>query len=80
MSESQETVSFNCCGVSVGFVAFALFCIFMTLKLCSVINWSWWWVTAPLWIYGGLMGLIIVGFILFAIFALVIGLIIKARK
>jgi len=23
--------------------------IFITLKLCGVINWSWWWVTAPFW-------------------------------
>lgn len=23
--------------------------VFITLKLCSVINWSWWWVLAPLW-------------------------------
>ncbi len=24
--------------------------IFVTLKLCSVIDWSWWWVMAPLWL------------------------------
>lgn len=30
-----------------------LFLIFLVLKLCSVIDWSWWWVTAPLW--GGLL-------------------------
>ena len=24
--------------------------VFITLKLCHVINWSWWWVTAPFWI------------------------------
>lgn len=23
--------------------------VFITLKLCNVITWSWWWVTAPLW-------------------------------
>lgn len=23
--------------------------IFITLKLCGVINWSWWWVLAPIW-------------------------------
>ena len=23
---------------------------FIVLKLCKVINWSWWWVLAPLWI------------------------------
>lgn len=22
---------------------------FVTLKLTNVINWSWWWVTAPFW-------------------------------
>jgi hypothetical protein len=26
-----------------------LFVLFTGLKLCSVITWSWWWVTAPLW-------------------------------
>ena len=24
--------------------------VFITLKLCDVIAWSWWWVLAPLWI------------------------------
>ena len=23
---------------------------FIVLKLCNVINWSWWWVLAPTWI------------------------------
>jgi hypothetical protein len=26
-----------------------LFIVFLTLKLCGVIDWSWWWITAPLW-------------------------------
>lgn len=25
------------------------FIVFLTLKLCGVIDWSWWWVTSPLW-------------------------------
>lgn len=24
--------------------------VFIVLKLCSVIKWSWWWVLAPMWI------------------------------
>ena len=24
--------------------------VFVTLKLCGVITWSWWWVTAPFWL------------------------------
>lgn len=23
--------------------------VFITLKLLNIIDWSWWWVTAPLW-------------------------------
>jgi len=23
--------------------------VFVTLKLLGIINWSWWWVTAPFW-------------------------------
>jgi hypothetical protein len=37
--------------------------VFVTLKLCGVIDWSWWWVTAPFW--GGfallLAALLVVG-------------------
>lgn len=33
-------------------------CIFVTLKLCNVIDWSWWLVTLPFW--GGIvLGLLI---------------------
>ena len=34
-------------GISLGTV---LFLVFLVLKLTEVIDWSWWWVTAPLWI------------------------------
>lgn len=27
----------------------ALFMIFLVLKLTGFIDWSWWWVTAPIW-------------------------------
>lgn len=27
-----------------------VFVVFLTLKLAGVVNWSWWLVTAPLWI------------------------------
>ena len=34
-----------------GGVSFAglLFLLFLGLKLTNQIDWSWWWVTAPLW-------------------------------
>jgi len=27
---------------------------FIVLKLCKVIDWSWWWVLSPLWISLGI--------------------------
>jgi membrane protein YdbS with pleckstrin-like domain len=34
-----------------------LFVVFLVLKLTHTIDWSWWWVTAPLWIGWGLTAL-----------------------
>ncbi len=31
-------------------VCTVLFLIFLVLKLVGVIDWSWWWVTSPIWI------------------------------
>jgi hypothetical protein len=45
-----------------------VFIVFLVLKLCSVINWSWWWITAPLW--GGLAL-----FLAFLLIMLAIGLV-----
>ncbi len=47
-----------------------LFLIFMTLKLTKTIDWSWWWVTAPLWIP--------IAFIVSALIVAFIGILIAA--
>lgn len=39
---------------------FALFLVFLTLRLCNVIHWSWWWVTAPLWCIPAIVVLLVV--------------------
>ena len=36
--------------------------VFVTLKLCGVIDWSWWWVTLPFW--GGFALLLLIGLVL----------------
>jgi len=36
-------------GGGVGFAGW-LFLLFLGLKLTGYIAWSWWWVTAPLWV------------------------------
>ena len=37
-----------------------LFIVFLILKLTGTIDWSWWWVTSPLWIPVAL-GIVILG-------------------
>jgi hypothetical protein len=54
MSSSNSSGGSGTCGT--------LFLIFLVLKLVGVIEWSWWWVTAPLW--GG----IILGIVLALLF------------
>lgn len=43
----------------------AVMIVFIVLKLCGVIAWSWWWVLSPLWIsYAiAIIVLIIIGLI-----------------
>lgn len=49
-----------------------LFLLFLGLKLTDHIDWSWWWVTAPLWIPLA----VVVGLLLFMlIIALIVALI-----
>ena len=41
-----------------------LFLIFLVLKLTNQIDWSWWWVTSPLWIaIAILLVLIVIAFV-----------------
>jgi hypothetical protein len=40
-------------------LATILFLIFLVLKLTNYIDWSWWWVTSPLWISAILVILIV---------------------
>ncbi|RTL65877.1 MAG: hypothetical protein EKK42_20235 [Pseudonocardiaceae bacterium] len=42
-------------------LAEVLFVVFLVLKLTSVIDWSWWWVTAPLWVSLAFLLLVIIG-------------------
>ncbi|HYG24489.1 MAG TPA: hypothetical protein VEH04_17050 [Verrucomicrobiae bacterium] len=46
-SPSEKKIAIGSIGV--GFPGI-LAIVFITLKLCGVINWSWAWVLAPLWL------------------------------
>jgi len=41
-TESKATVYFPSFSTLLGI-------LFITLKLCNVIDWSWWWVLLPIW-------------------------------
>lgn len=41
---------------------------FIILKLCAVIDWSWWWVTCPFW---GIFSLILAGVVLLGFLCLI---------
>ena len=45
--EGKNTVGAS--GAGIGFSGL-LTIVFITLKLCKVINWSWVWVLSPIWI------------------------------
>ena len=61
-SNSNSTASIN---IGLGGI---LFVVFLVLKLVGVIDWSWWWVTAPLWIPAAVV------LILWIIGAIIIGI------
>ena len=50
-----------------------LLIVFIVLKLCKVINWSWWWVLSPFWIPLGLA-------VILLLISVIIKLIIKYRR
>ncbi|MCA2275474.1 hypothetical protein JF780_05645 [Mycobacterium intracellulare] len=53
MSETKSTGN----GIGIGTV---LFVVFLVLKLTHVIDWSWWWIAAPLWIPATIIVVILV--------------------
>ena len=42
-----------------------LFLVFLVLKLTGNIDWSWWWVTSPLWLPLVLLLVTIIGVVVF---------------
>lgn len=51
-----------------------LFIVFLVLKLTGNIDWSWWWVTSPLWIPIAL----VLGIVFLAVMIVIVALIFGA--
>lgn len=47
--------------------------VFIVLKLCNVIAWSWWWVLSPIWIP---IAIVLVILIIYLIINLIISLLV----
>lgn len=56
---NKETTTFNSGILTV------LFVVFLVLKLTGEIDWSWWWVTSPLWLPLALLLVTIIGVVVF---------------
>ena len=57
-NNSSEKITY-----SLGFLE-ALALIFITLKLCKIINWPWVWVLSPIWISIIIVIVAVVGFVI----------------
>ena len=51
--------------------------VFIILKLCGVISWSWWFVTLPFWIFPAMVTVVMMGLIVFLIAVGLIALVLK---
>ena len=60
----MESKHYSSGGISFGGL---LTIVFITLKLLGVINWSWVWVLAPLWISVAIVTLVIIILLVIAI-------------
>lgn len=56
MADNNKTTG----GMGLGTLLFLIFLVMKLAGIGSVANWSWWWVTAPLWIPAA----IVIGFTL----------------
>lgn len=50
----------GCGGVICGFMFLILFALKLGVGGTAVMGWSWWWITAPLWVSWGLFVLVII--------------------
>jgi len=64
MSNTQQVTTNG--GFGLGTV---LFIVFLILKLTNTIDWSWWWVTSPLWIPAGFLIIVLLIILLIAMFS-----------
>lgn len=62
----------------------AVFLVFLVLKLTGYIDWSWWWVTVPIWgVFAAVLGVMIASAAVYALVmcvSLVVGALAGGRR
>lgn len=76
MSQNQNASAAAGGGLGCFSCFFLTFLLFLGLKLTNNIDWSWWWVTAPLWGYT----LLVAGVIGLALLILMVAVFVRAMK
>jgi predicted membrane protein len=61
-------------------LATPLLLIFITLKLCNVIQWSWLWVLSPFWIPFALIAIVLAAFVIFLGVMAVLDILVHMKK
>jgi len=58
MSQNKHTISTGTTSLQI---------VFIVLKLCKLITWSWWWVMSPTWISIGIVVIILLPLLIYKI-------------
>jgi hypothetical protein len=59
MADNNKTAN----GIGLGTLIFLIFLFLKLAGMGEVANWSWWWVTSPLWI----PAVLVIGFLIFVL-------------
>ena len=69
----------NSAGDGIG-ICGCTFIVFLILKLCEVIDWSWWWVTSPPWLPAALFVAVCIVVFIVGICIGIVRYIVKAKR
>jgi|688.fasta_scaffold871278_2 hypothetical protein len=58
--------------IGLGTIIFLIFLVMKLAKIGEVANWSWWWVTAPLWIPMVFILIVLLVFLLILLIAAIV--------
>lgn len=72
MSNSSNKQASTKGGIGIGMILFIVFLVLKLAEIGTVATWSWWWVCSPLWIPFAIIGIILLGILLFGVIAALI--------